>query len=189
VVPSQDIVAVFTAGLKWTDYLPMRLVEFFVIPAAQASGPLPDNPHGMTLLNSIVQAVEHPMPQPVSRLPEVAQSISGKTYDLGANSLRWKSFSLSFQEQVALLTLFAENARLELPIGMDSVFRITNVEQHPVALKGFWQDDQTFVVYQQILGEADRVELTFRFERDSVTISSRWFIEGGLEVFGGRTIE
>jgi CubicO group peptidase (beta-lactamase class C family) len=186
VLPDQDMVVVFTAGLPRESILPEELVDSFIIPAAKSSEPLPENSAGVATLTSKIKAVEQPEPKPVPSLPQMAQNISGKTYQMAYNDLQWHTISFSFGKKEVQLDLLTRNDRFKLPIGLDNVFRITPVERYgterllggPLALKGFWQDNQTFIVQEQILGQTDGMEFRYTFAENSVQIEWTTFVEG-----------
>lgn len=189
VIPSLEMVVVFT-GEQRVD-VNTSLLEQFILKAAESSEALPKNPEGTALLKSRVKELAQPEPKPVPLFPETAQRVSGTTYvldpnhDLGsfAPSLDWRSLSFEFQESAteALFSLsYGDDQRQwELPVGLDDVYRTTDVEAFgPVALKGFWQDDKTFVLQNQLLGPAlwaglqsdIRLDFGFTFEEDGVAI-------------------
>jgi CubicO group peptidase (beta-lactamase class C family) len=61
VVPARDMVVVFTSELEERDfYVPQRLLNEFIIPAAESSTALPANPDGVALLESRTQALANP---------------------------------------------------------------------------------------------------------------------------------
>jgi CubicO group peptidase (beta-lactamase class C family) len=61
VVPKKDMVVVFVSDLEERDfYVPQGLLEDFIIPAAKSSSPLPENPAGVTLLESHIEALATP---------------------------------------------------------------------------------------------------------------------------------
>lgn len=58
VVPKRNLVAVFTGNLDDDDfYVPQNLLDEFIIPAAKASVPLPEDPDGMALLAERTEAL------------------------------------------------------------------------------------------------------------------------------------
>ena len=56
VLPDQDMVVVFTAGLD--EKILWKLVSDYIIPAAQSGGPLPENPEGVEALESQIKAIK-----------------------------------------------------------------------------------------------------------------------------------
>lgn len=193
VVPNLDMVVVFTSELTGGSqpFSITSLLDNFVFKAAESTKPLAANPEGVTQLESKITKLRQPEPKLVPSLPETAQNVSGNTYLLEAEnafgsfapSLDWRSLSFEFQagEMEALLKLSFGNGQdqWELPVGLENAFRVTQVEGFgPVALKGFWQDDKTFVLQNQLLGtslwaglQSDiRLEFRFTFEEDGVDI-------------------
>jgi CubicO group peptidase (beta-lactamase class C family) len=61
VVPEKDMVVVFTSELDEEDfYVPQGLLEDYIIPSAQSSTPLPENPEGTAMLEALVEALANP---------------------------------------------------------------------------------------------------------------------------------
>ncbi|MCI0476960.1 MAG: hypothetical protein L0Y55_11995, partial [Anaerolineales bacterium] len=182
-----DLVVVFTSGLKIKDFdLPASLVEKFVIPATKPQ-PLPENATATAALAARVKTLGQPESKPVPTLPAIAQTISGKTYTLENNSLNLRGFALTFQDKDALFRMIVGDKRLDVPVGLDNVFRVTRIEARgEVAMRGFWQNDKTFIVQQQFLNEADRLEYAFTFDKDVVDLRLTGFIESNTEQVRGK---
>jgi len=61
VIPDKDMVVAFVSDLSESDfYVPQRLLNDFIIPAAKSVTPLPDNPDGVALLESRAEALANP---------------------------------------------------------------------------------------------------------------------------------
>jgi CubicO group peptidase (beta-lactamase class C family) len=61
VVPDKDMVVVFVSDLEEQDfYVPQILLNDFIVPAAESSAPLPENPDGVASLESRVKALAEP---------------------------------------------------------------------------------------------------------------------------------
>jgi CubicO group peptidase (beta-lactamase class C family) len=61
VIPEKDMVVVFVSDLAERDfYVPQQLLEGFIIPAAKSSSSLADNPEGVELLESHIEALANP---------------------------------------------------------------------------------------------------------------------------------
>jgi len=207
VLPEQDMVVVFTAGLHPGDEAVLdSLLNYFIVPAVVLSAPRPENPEEVALLEARIQALANPEAEPVPPLPEMAQSVSEKRYILEDDTLGWRSFSLAFQEREALMSLFFGEDSLKLPVGLDSVYRVTHVDQPlflillnvasraadidriiretgldwsgSIALKGSWPNDNTFVVNQQIVGEHDILRLSLTFDENGVDVLEQTLVLG-----------
>jgi CubicO group peptidase (beta-lactamase class C family) len=207
VIPEQNMVVVFTGGF-YDEKPEYQLLHSYIIPAVISSNPMQENPDGVALLESRIQTLANPKPMTVPPLPDMAQIISGKRYILEDDTLGWQSFSLNFQEENASIKLFIGEDSLVLSIGLDDVYRVTRVDQPKafltllniieskppdidhiihetdlimtgsVALKGFWKDNNTFVLNEQIVGEHETLELTLSFDEDGVDILGRAHVMG-----------
>jgi hypothetical protein len=133
------------------------------------------------------QALGKPEAKPVPPLPAIARTISGKTYTLENNSLNLRGFALTFQDQDALFRMFIGDKRVDATVGLDNVYRVTRIEARgDVAMRGFWQNDKTFVIQQQFLNEADRLEYAFTFDKEVVDLRVSGFIESTVEQVRGK---
>lgn len=209
VLPVLNMVVVFTSdGQDERTLLPIELLETFILPAALSSWPIPENPEGLAMLQSFSQAVgQPPAPGPVPPLPEMAQRIAGKSYLLEENPYGWQSLSLDFQGAEAFLSLAYGEQSQSLPLGLDGVYRMADVERLGegdrylgtgcfragvdgyVGLTGAWRNDDTFSVKAHLpevaLGPAvvSDKSLQIRFAADGSRVGvSGWL--GGREISG-----
>ncbi|MBI4790133.1 MAG: serine hydrolase [Chloroflexi bacterium] len=186
VLPDLDLVVVFTAGLKTAMFdLPASLVETFIIPASKPE-PLPANATTADALAARLQSFGQPEPKAMLPLPSLAQAVSGRTYILDDDALGWRAFALSFKEGAAVFRVMGEKP-VEMAVGLDNVYRTTRVEARgDIALRGFWQNDKTFVMQFQGLNEADRLDYTFTFDKDVVDVRVTAFIDGNTAQARGK---
>jgi hypothetical protein len=91
----------------------------------------------------------------------------------------WSLFSLRFlSDSEARLDLELDKEMMPLLVGLDGVYRITDtVELGPIALLGYWDSADTFVVVQQNLREADKRITRLQFSDTTVKLFSEWFVE------------
>ncbi|NLF75476.1 MAG: serine hydrolase [Chloroflexi bacterium] len=154
VIPDLDLVVVLTGDLTFNGLIS---IVGSLVPAVQSETALPENPEAYAALQAKVDALSNPAPTAAKLLPEIAGQITGKTYTLAVNDLGWKTASLVFGEQEATLTLELADRTLELPIGLDGVARLSTsglpiepvarpVDNVPLAAKGGWKSEKTFVV-------------------------------------------
>jgi hypothetical protein len=133
------------------------------------------------------QALGKPEAKPVPPLPAIARTIAGKTYALENNALNLRGFALTFQDQDALFRMFIGDKRVDAAVGLGNVYRVTRIEARgDVAMRGFWQNDKTFVIQQQFLNEADRLEYAFTFDKEVVDLRVSGFIESTVEQVRGK---
>ena len=99
------------------------------------------------------------------------------------NAVAWQSFILEFPEQGAKVTLNIGDDSQELSVGLDDVYRISQVDQlgplsGPIAAKGSWRDEDTFLLIMQVL-DGTHYELGFDFVEGGVEVSLKDMIVGG----------
>jgi hypothetical protein len=172
VVPDLDLIVVTTGYYRDSRSL---LINTFIVPAAQSDSALPLNPATQDLLQAKVDAFANPVSVAVPAPPDIQAQISGQTYVLEENDLGWTSLMISFGDQEAMLTLEVQGRRLELPVGLDGVFRVSSaglpgdvplwrpVPDVPLALKGTWQGRLFVITARDLLGALNgefRISLT-----------------------------
>jgi len=196
VLPDKDMVVVITAGAGGRDERQLEeLVPGFILPAVQSTGPLPPNPDGAPSLEATVRRAAQPQAQakPVPAMPRMARRVSGKTYALEANPYGLTDLVLTFDGEtearfrLSLTSASGENAVLELPVGLDDVFRLAPGRGgSPAATKGFWKDEHLFVLEFDEIGNINRWRLSLTFEKDEVAVLMREGTGLGKTRFAGR---
>jgi CubicO group peptidase (beta-lactamase class C family) len=189
VLPKQEMVVVFTSGLGGSDMetVPEKLLESFLLPAVKSSQALPENPQAAAKLQSQIQAIAQPQPRPVPPLPEMAASVSGKTYHVQANSFGLESFALSFSNENAALQVSVGGRSQQWAVGLDNVYRTTRAVEplHGViALRGSWTNETTFTLAMLPNGAVYKLEFHFDERQETVVIESRR-LDNELEVIPG----
>ena len=186
VVPDLNMVIVTTAGALNGDGLMnliYGLVNPMILPAA-TDGPLPENSGAVARLNDRLTALADPSePSDVPPLPELARQVSGITYDITPEPFDFLLYpapalnayvmehdgnvvnlALTFEGEDATLKLvFADDYILELPVGLDNVWRVSESRFGPLAAKGFWQTDDTFRVNIQHVNNAEELRVDINF--------------------------
>lgn len=163
VVPARNTVIVMTGGNLDTDQVTSYLLPLLV----RANKPLPENPSGLATLNAMLDKIKKEAAQkPVAPASSTAQIVSGKTYQCDSNMAGVKSLLLEFNEsKVAQLHIQQNNADLTWPIGLDGSYLFRSDGQ---ALRGYWQDSQTFTVEIFDIGIVSR---QFHFEKNLLVMN------------------
>ena len=198
VIPDLEMIVVFTAALYANDFETPNALLDYVIRSADSEAPLPDNPEAAAQLSARVQALAQPEPHPIPPLPEIAESISGQRYRLGANTLQLHAFRLYFQgDEAAIDVAFDDGEDLEMPIGLDNVYRITPdvarfstllqgaATPNPIALRGEWNDPDTFEFHLVNLGAPENYTFRMTFTEGFVTIEVADLVSGWSETIRG----
>jgi hypothetical protein len=109
----------------------------------------------------------------------MSKVISGKKYEVEANPLGLKSFSLTFSgRNEAVAHLESADGRVEQrPLGLDGIPRLSPGGRFglPVALQGWWETSSTFVFdYDEVANiNSYRFRLTFVYSDVSIELSEK----------------
>ena len=178
VFPEQDMVVVFTAGESGEGMLHNDLVDSFILPAVRSENPLPANPQGQAQLTAAIDKLASPQVWPSQPSSPLTSEVEGKQW-LVTGMGEWSMFSLHFfSSSEAQLDLTLDGDKMPLRVGLDGIFRVTDTNDiGPVALIGYWESPDTFILVQQNLRDADRRMTRLHFEGDKVKLNSVWFVE------------
>jgi len=197
VLPRLDMVIVFTAGLPDPLFpVPNQLVRSYVIPAAQATGPLTSKAPAFQSLQSRIQAIQQGDPSPLP-LPKIAEEISGKTFRIKEEPhVGWfDAVTLTFTGDGTYQneSLWPGSQKFIITGSLNQVFHLNQtIFPGPPAvelllpLRGHWQDDVTFVEqYMQNLNtDIDLITQKYTFAGDTVTIDA----SSSMGLFSGQVI-
>lgn len=169
------IVVEMGAGVESDDIAPY-LIAALVNPQES----LPANPDAVAQLNTALQEIaQPPAAKPVAPLPELARSISGKTFTFEPNPTQLQTLRLDFDDSPAakLHMTFADNQPpRDAVIGLDGVYRFMPGRSNlPVAARGTWTDEKTFSLdYDEITnGEAYAIRAQFTPAGMDLTLKER----------------
>lgn len=171
VLPAQDMVVVFTSGLAPQDFfMPEKLLNEFILPSEVSSNPLPDNKSASARLRSLIDNAQAPVGAGQLPLPPgLASEVSGKTY-VFEEGAPFKEFSLSFINDSARFQL-TWSKTIDVDVGLDDNYRLTDSAGYLRAYKGFWSDDNTFHVDYQVVGYSENGSWEISFEDDQAAVS------------------
>ncbi len=180
VLPQLDMIVVFTGSLADPDFpTPHRLLKTYLLPAAQPPGaqPLADNPQLFNQLTAEIVSIQNPE-KPVAPLPEIAKQISGKTFQItGGASAGWpEKITLTFPGGDTYTSeMVMPGETLKVAGGLNNVFYLNRLgpEGETIApLRGYWQDDHTFIEEQNfdLFSEIQFFTVTYTFEGKKVSL-------------------
>jgi CubicO group peptidase (beta-lactamase class C family) len=144
VLPAQDAVLVFNGGGINTDE-----IAPFVLDAMRTTEPLDANLQAAARLRkAIAVSREPPAPSAPAPFPARARTISGRTYSLAPNVLRWRTLSLTFEGKDARVTLGLGDRIWTGAIGLDGRYRFTTgTSGHSSwGVRGGWLSDDEFLL-------------------------------------------
>ena len=168
VLPRLDMIVVFTGSFSDPDFpTPHRLLKTYLLPAAQSTQAVAANPQVFDQLKAEITDIQNPE-KPVAALPEIARQISGReiriTGDATAGWLEKIRFTFPGGDTYMLELVGPENT-LMLTGGLNNVFQLNMLGPEGKTifpLRGYWQDDHTFI-------EEQNFDLTFDHQFSTVT--------------------
>lgn len=167
IFPEYDLlVAMVCSGEQFAEWESLRLPAIMpgIVNAIESDAPLPENPAGVGALEASVQGAANPSPLAGSPLPELAAQISGKIYnletpmslfatrgplyphDLFRVSGEWEVKAIEFEfdaPQAAIALVLSDDSVVDVPLGLDGVFRQVELDDGIVASRGQWSADGT----------------------------------------------
>jgi hypothetical protein len=181
VVPEAEMVVVITAGGGRSDTVTNHLLSTYLLPACKSTAPLAANENAVAGLQSRVEqaaAVPPFEPLPPPPLPQTAERVSGRTYALHDNptGLTHMALTLCEPDEAGLrITAAAGPAgtpEWEWRAGLEGVPRTAPGRYGlPAAATGGWNDDHTFSILVDEIGNNHRWELTLIFQGDSLAVT------------------
>ena len=182
VIPRQDMVVVFNAGLRdaaWNSY--DDLLTSFILPSVRSKGKLPVNNSAFTQLQDEVEKIASPQTTSPSPDPRIVNSINDREYvDLNGTH-GWSTFTFHYDgtNEAGLELMYGDKSEeIKALIGLDGIYRITDTTYYgPVAFKGYWKTDNTFVLTQQFLRDAERLTMTLTFTDTGINRYTEWLVE------------
>jgi CubicO group peptidase (beta-lactamase class C family) len=202
VLPQTDMVAVFTSGLPDPLFpTPHQLVKSYLLPATKSAQGLPPNPQAQHNLEAEIQTIEHGagITKP---LPAIAQQISGKTFHLTPtpdSEGLFQSIALTFtgEDEYRSETVWPSEQQVIVTGSLTSTFRLNPIEfvspEGPtpltVAVRGYWQDEHTFVeeYVRDFPTDIARITQKYVFDGQRVTIEIRSSMNSNVIQITGET--
>ncbi len=170
VVPSKNLVVVMTGG----GFEPGDIGKL-IGGALKSDQPLPENRAGVARLAAAVIAVSKPpTPKSLAPLPEIAKTVSGKTYLLEDNPVGLKTLSITFTSpsDASVRLVFADNHTEARPIGLDGVARLSPAGRFglPVGVRGSWENKNEFLLDYDEVANINHYLLRISFNGTSIAV-------------------
>jgi len=167
--PEKDLVVVMNGAGRYRS----QLVPFLRA-ALKSDQPLPENSPAYQRLQTVIAAVaKPPLPKPVPPLPDMARTISGRTYLLEPNLFEVKTISLQFtQRDEARFNFILGDRAFTVSVGLDGVYRfcVPNPSEPSLAARGFWNTNQEFVIDYTEADGPNHYRIDLRFEDGKVAV-------------------
>jgi CubicO group peptidase (beta-lactamase class C family) len=178
VLPKLDIVAVMTGVMRDDEFYPLGRLIDDISRSVKSDTPLPPDPVAQSVLAASISAAATEKPSPVGDTPELAKTISGKSYQIAKNVLDVKSFSLnlagenpSWEITTSTGKPDARTERFWGSLGLDGMFRKSPAYYGTNAVKGRWVNARTFAIERRILGHSETQVWALTFDGNKVTVN------------------
>ena len=112
-------------------------------------------------------------PQVVPALPQIALQISGQTYALEANNLKYDNFQLNFDpawDYAEFSYTAKESDVAAFKVGLDGVHRFSETEIGPFAAYGSWTTPNSFEINYQHIGYSTPAKFILTFAGDEIIV-------------------
>lgn len=179
VLPKLDIVAVFTGSLADPVFpAPHRMLQTYLLPAAQSARPLAANPQMAGALAAEIADIQN-SEKPVAPLPETARQISGKTFRItGVSPAGWpEEIMFTFPGGDTYTEAMTAGGEILRAVGgLNNVFYWNHLGpeggNRVAVLRGYWKDDLTFVEEQNLdlLSEIQFFTVTYTFKGSKLSM-------------------
>jgi len=186
VYPSRNLIVIVTASLETFVEAPEieKMLDKYILPAAQGSDPLAEHPAGNARLQSAIEQVANPV-QPVPSLPARASDISGSTYVCSENPFGWKTIQFVLEPGSSSAVVILDGVHLQ--VGLDHLYRSSEITPgSEILLRGYWEGEDVFILDYPYplsggttLGELGESQFQFRFTGDILEVTARQNVFGG----------
>jgi len=183
VSPDHDLVAVFSGGgysHSDIELVYLEALESFILPAVQSDVSLPPNPVGTMQLNTAIEGAESPGREPheVPPLPDIAGLVSGTTYVMEDNPYGILTLTVNFPADDEAQLHFTSTGQRTYDPDFDWAAGFDGIERFARGRLGIlaagtaeWNDDRSFVMTVDELGNLELFRLTVVFEDEGDGIS------------------
>ncbi len=192
VLPAQDLVVVFTGALPQQRFFtPRVLLVSYIEPAAVAEFALAANPTAAARLDSLAQLLGSETREPIQPAPELEHAISGRTFEFAGNKIGLRNLTLHFTPGApeARLDFVIGAAAASLRIGLDGVFRISELYGRRWACRGRWSNAETFILEQEAVRKVLRRRITLNFQGETLNFEVHNRITDLIETYNAQMAE
>ncbi|QPF84344.1 serine hydrolase [Bradyrhizobium genosp. L] len=179
VLPKLDIVAVMTGVLRDDEYYAVPRLIDDISNAVKSETALPADPIAESLLTVAIRQAATERPSALGGTPELAKTVSGRTYRIDNNDLHVKTFALNFVGSDSSWTITTETGKPDHPeqqftgpMGLDGTFRTSAPAFYGInAVRGRWLNEHTFALERRILGHGETQSWFLTFDGNKVSVA------------------
>jgi CubicO group peptidase (beta-lactamase class C family) len=162
VLPALDLVVVFTGALPQQRYFaPRSLLSNYIEGAVIADHAVSANPAAAARLDSLVQVIGRETREPLRPMPDVAQVVSGRTFEFTENKMGLRRLILHFS-----------------PGSSDQSW----------AWRGRWVNGETFILEQEAIGKVLRRRVTLDFQGDTLSFEAHDRVNDSVDLYRAKMV-
>ncbi|MCP4021902.1 MAG: serine hydrolase [Desulfobacteraceae bacterium] len=188
IVPHKNLVAVFTSVLGEKELAwPGRLAKKYIIPSVLSDKSLAKNDKAFKRLTSqSIPDNEPVIPAKAIYLPEMALNISGRNYTFDSNPRGYQNFEITFDQEsdTAIVKYVIRNRPFSRKIGLDDTYRVNELRNGKIAMKGCWTDPETFLLSYNRIGDTIRGKASISFKGNRIDYSVADIRRGKFKLTG-----
>jgi hypothetical protein len=149
---------------------------------------LPANPVAAARLDSLVRVLGSDTAEALRPLPDLAHSVSGRTFEFPQNKMGLRHLMLQFTpgSPEAELEFVVGPAAANITIGLDGVYRISELYGQRWACRGRWVNGESFILEQEALGKVLRRRATLNFEGDTLSFELHGQVRGSVDMYSAK---
>lgn len=175
IFPEEDLIVVITSGIgNRAGGILNSIMENWILEAVIDDEPIDENPEVYSQLQSLVEEFHSPDERIEDvTLPYTAEEISGNTYLMDNDD----SYTFNFNGEEALWVWHRQGiGEYEVTIGLDNIYRNNRLENFllfnqidtDAAIRGHWEDDNTFILDVRCLENPVAYFYEFQFDGDTL---------------------
>jgi CubicO group peptidase (beta-lactamase class C family) len=174
ILPKKQIVIV----MYGTGFEPGQVGEY-IVSALKSDTKIERNEKSYQLLiKELIKAQKPPKEDKTTFASPLAKDICGKTYKFDKNNIGFTHFKLCTENSDTAYILLGLNiiksneiGDRKVNLGIKGVYKISNATrfQTPMAAKGKWVDDNTFIIDYNEFSNAHKYKMTINFDEDKAT--------------------
>lgn len=171
VAPAFNAVVVATgAGWEYDQIDPLLIAS-----VVDLKKPLPANPEGVAKLSAALQTIREAPTKTTAPLPDMAKTISGKTYAFDPNPLHLKTLQFFFDDSAEgsfTATFDDGQPPLSEVFNLDGTLHMFKGDNGlPAGDRGYWADENTFVLGRDGISSGEAYTYEIRFEGNQITMT------------------
>jgi len=186
--PNLDLVIIITANgfdkiNRYREFM-KSFLENYIYSAIIDNSPLPTEPLALQELNNIIKEIENPKEISNSLEPKNAAKISNNNYIFEPNEMGFRSTNLTFNNNdICSWVYYLGEKQVHMQVGLKGNYIINKTDfsmgvnpgGEEIACKGYWKNDDTFIIEHHIIGDPSKQIFELRFNEQNLNMNISTF--------------